>query len=77
MVRKAVGLDISAANIYKSFAAINMASYFEHVFLIILLQAACEALQTCAANHLAQLLDPDAPYREHYPIPTMDFEGKR
>ncbi|KAJ6665216.1 hypothetical protein lerEdw1_004265 [Lerista edwardsae] len=39
-------------------------------------KAACEALQTCAANHLAQLLDPEAPYREHYPIPTMDFEGK-
>ncbi|XP_062819682.1 ankyrin and armadillo repeat-containing protein isoform X3 [Anolis carolinensis] len=30
----------------------------------------------CAANHLSQLLDPDAPYREHYSIPIMDFGGK-
>ncbi|XP_066493266.1 ankyrin and armadillo repeat-containing protein [Tiliqua scincoides] len=40
------------------------------------IKGACDDLQTCAMHHLAQLLDPDAPYREHYSIPTMDFEGK-
>ncbi|XP_039178037.1 ankyrin and armadillo repeat-containing protein isoform X6 [Crotalus tigris] len=34
-------------------------------------------MHTCAINHLTQLLDPDAPYREHYSIPVMDFDGKR
>ncbi|XP_033006819.1 ankyrin and armadillo repeat-containing protein [Lacerta agilis] len=40
------------------------------------IKAAYDEMHTCAANHLAQLLDPDAPYREHYPIPIMDFQGK-
>ncbi|XP_053128970.1 ankyrin and armadillo repeat-containing protein isoform X2 [Hemicordylus capensis] len=40
------------------------------------IKAAYTDLQRCAANHLAQLLDPDAPYREHYPIPVMDFDGR-
>ncbi|XP_078249689.1 ankyrin and armadillo repeat-containing protein [Pogona vitticeps] len=33
-------------------------------------------MHTCVTSHLAQLLDPEAPYREHYPIPIMDFHGK-
>ncbi|KAJ7345541.1 hypothetical protein JRQ81_001491 [Phrynocephalus forsythii] len=37
---------------------------------------AYDEMHTCVAKHLAQLLDPEAPYREHYPIPTMDFDGK-
>ncbi|XP_007425384.1 ankyrin and armadillo repeat-containing protein [Python bivittatus] len=40
-------------------------------------KAAYDEMHTCAINHLTQLLDPDAPYREHYPIPVMDFDGKR
>ncbi|XP_062974649.1 ankyrin and armadillo repeat-containing protein [Elgaria multicarinata webbii] len=40
------------------------------------IKAAYEDMYTCAANHLAHLLDPDAPYREHYPIPIMDFDGR-
>ncbi|XP_039178034.1 ankyrin and armadillo repeat-containing protein isoform X3 [Crotalus tigris] len=40
-------------------------------------KAAYDEMHTCAINHLTQLLDPDAPYREHYSIPVMDFDGKR
>uniref|UniRef100_A0A670XMS6 Ankyrin and armadillo repeat containing n=1 Tax=Pseudonaja textilis TaxID=8673 RepID=A0A670XMS6_PSETE len=40
-------------------------------------EAAYDEMHTCAINHLTHLLDPDAPYREHYPIPVMDFDGKR
>ncbi|KAH0621577.1 hypothetical protein JD844_023038 [Phrynosoma platyrhinos] len=38
--------------------------------------AAYDEIHTCAVNHLSQLLDPDAPYREHYSIPIMNFDGK-
>uniref|UniRef100_A0A8C8RZJ2 Ankyrin and armadillo repeat containing n=1 Tax=Pelusios castaneus TaxID=367368 RepID=A0A8C8RZJ2_9SAUR len=40
------------------------------------IKAAFDDIQNCASNHIAQLLDPDTPYREHYPIPTMEFDGK-
>ncbi|XP_074858067.1 ankyrin and armadillo repeat-containing protein [Carettochelys insculpta] len=40
------------------------------------IKAAFDDIQNCASNHVAQLLDPDIPYREHYPIPTMEFSGK-
>ncbi|XP_061468883.1 ankyrin and armadillo repeat-containing protein [Rhineura floridana] len=40
------------------------------------IKAAYDEMHACATNHLAQLLDPEAPYREHYPIPIMDFDGK-
>uniref|UniRef100_A0A8C4Y7P8 Ankyrin and armadillo repeat containing n=1 Tax=Gopherus evgoodei TaxID=1825980 RepID=A0A8C4Y7P8_9SAUR len=38
--------------------------------------AVFDDIQICASNHVAQLLDPDIPYREHYSIPTMEFDGK-
>uniref|UniRef100_K7G8L3 Ankyrin and armadillo repeat containing n=1 Tax=Pelodiscus sinensis TaxID=13735 RepID=K7G8L3_PELSI len=41
------------------------------------IKAAFNDIQNCASNHIAQLLDPDIPYREHYPIPTMEFDGKK
>ncbi|CAM5147572.1 unnamed protein product [Eretmochelys imbricata] len=40
------------------------------------IKAAFDDIQNCASNHVAQLLDPDIPYREHYSIPTMEFDGK-
>ncbi|KAF7245037.1 Ankyrin and armadillo repeat-containing protein [Varanus komodoensis] len=40
------------------------------------IKTAYDDMYACAANHLTQLLDPDAPYREHYPIPMMDFDGR-
>nr|XP_060636465.1 ankyrin and armadillo repeat-containing protein [Anolis sagrei ordinatus] len=40
------------------------------------IKAAYDEIHECAKNHLTQLLDPDAPYREHYSIPIMDFGGK-
>ncbi|XP_073162244.1 ankyrin and armadillo repeat-containing protein isoform X3 [Lepidochelys kempii] len=40
------------------------------------IKAAFDDIQHCASNHVAQLLDPDIPYREHYSIPTMEFDGK-
>ncbi|XP_077175569.1 ankyrin and armadillo repeat-containing protein [Paroedura picta] len=40
------------------------------------IKAAYDDMYSCATNHITQLLDPDAPYREHYPIPVMDFDGK-
>ncbi|XP_050772345.1 ankyrin and armadillo repeat-containing protein [Gopherus flavomarginatus] len=41
------------------------------------IKAVFDDIQICASNHVAQLLDPDIPYREHYSIPTMEFDGKR
>uniref|UniRef100_A0A8C3I6V2 Ankyrin and armadillo repeat containing n=1 Tax=Chrysemys picta bellii TaxID=8478 RepID=A0A8C3I6V2_CHRPI len=38
--------------------------------------AVFDDIQICASNHVAQLLDPDIPYREHYSIPIMEFDGK-
>ncbi|XP_060113038.1 ankyrin and armadillo repeat-containing protein [Heteronotia binoei] len=39
------------------------------------IKAAYDDMYLCATKHLTQLLDPDVPYREHYPIPVMDFEA--
>ncbi|XP_067405132.1 ankyrin and armadillo repeat-containing protein isoform X4 [Emydura macquarii macquarii] len=40
------------------------------------IKAVFDDIQNCALNHITQLLDPDIPYREYYPIPTMEFDGK-
>ncbi|XP_054826109.1 ankyrin and armadillo repeat-containing protein [Eublepharis macularius] len=40
------------------------------------IKAAYDDMHACATNHIAQLLDPDLPYKEHYPIPVMEFGGK-
>ncbi|TFK13595.1 Peflin [Platysternon megacephalum] len=40
------------------------------------IKAVFDDIQICASNHVSQLLDPDIPYREHYSIPTMEFDGK-
>ncbi|XP_078582860.1 ankyrin and armadillo repeat-containing protein-like [Branchiostoma floridae x Branchiostoma japonicum] len=38
---------------------------------------AFDELQLEAATHCAKLLDPDAPYMEHYPLPVVELNGKR
>nr|XP_056717208.1 ankyrin and armadillo repeat-containing protein [Euleptes europaea] len=40
------------------------------------IKAVYDDMYACATNQITQLSDPDAPYREHYPIPVMDFDGK-
>ncbi|KAL8183744.1 UNVERIFIED_CONTAM: hypothetical protein K2H54_050551 [Gekko kuhli] len=40
------------------------------------IKAAYDDMYACATNHITQLLDPDVTYREHYPVPVMDFDGK-
>ncbi|KYO33714.1 ankyrin and armadillo repeat-containing protein isoform B [Alligator mississippiensis] len=40
------------------------------------IKAVYDDIQNCSSNNMTQLLDPDIPYREHYPIPVMEFDGK-
>ncbi|XP_043927926.1 ankyrin and armadillo repeat-containing protein-like [Protopterus annectens] len=40
------------------------------------IKAAFGDIQCFAASHLSQLLDPEATYRQSFPLPIMNFDGK-
>nr|XP_033800002.1 ankyrin and armadillo repeat-containing protein [Geotrypetes seraphini] len=41
------------------------------------MKAACNEIQELADICLRQLLETDTAYRDHYPVPVMEFEGKK
>ncbi|XP_030066239.1 ankyrin and armadillo repeat-containing protein [Microcaecilia unicolor] len=41
------------------------------------IKAACNEIQEVADTCLKQLLDPEMAYRDNYPLPVMEFEGKK